>query len=282
MFFLHLMRQLCGKRFFFITATAIPFALYQMLEPAFMSYGSCIQGDALGVTFPPLFMTALALSETDVFTVLMPIALLADGARVFKNDYASLFATRRYTPARVSLAFVGAALAAAAVFFLVVTGTLFIACTIMCTGSFDVEYIRSFATEYKPLLESGAAGSLGLVALQSLVCLGIAASTAAIALAAPSPQIAMMLWPVLWALQQYTDFGTALLSVQLPGAWSAYHFTNFMLGLFTQNESLLQTYLWSQALVSLGLTIACIGMAALFHGCIARERRLLPWQKHSA
>ena len=282
MLFLHLMRQLCGKRFFFITAAAMLFALYQMLEPAFMSYGTCIQGDALGTTFPPLFMTALALSETDVFTVLLPIALLADGARVFNNGYASLLATRRHTPTRVSLAFVGAALAAAAVFFLVVMGELFIACTIICTGSFDVEYVRSFTTEYKPLLESGAAGSLVLVALQLLVCLGIAASTAAIALAAPSPQIAMMLWPVLWALQQYTDFGTALLSIQLPGAWSACHFTNFMLGLFTQNESLIQTYLWSQALVSLGLTIACIGMAALFHRCIARERRLLPWQKHSA
>ena len=277
MLFLHLMRQLCGKRFCLITATAMLFALYQMLEPAFMSYGTCIQGDALGTTFPPLFMTALALSETDVFTVLLPIALLADGARVFKNGYASLLATRRHTPTRVSLAFVGAALAAAAVFFLVITGALFIACTIICTGSFDVEYIRSFTTEYKPLLESGAAGSLGLAALQLLVCLGIAASTAAIALASPSPLIAMIFWPVLWALQRYTDLGTALLSIQLPGAWSAYHFTNFMLGLFTPNESLVQAYLWSQALVSLAVIIVCIGMAALFHGCIARERRLLPW-----
>ena len=282
MLFLHLMRQFCGKRFFLITAAAMLFALYQMLEPAFMSYGTCIQGDALGTAFPPLFMTALALSETDVFTVLMPIALLADGARVFKNGYASLLATRRYTPTRVSLTFMGSALAAAAVFFLVVAGALFIACTIICTGSFGVEYIRSFVTEYRPLLESGVMGSLGLAALQLLVCLGIAASTAAIALAAPSPLIAMMFWPILWALQQYTDFGTAMLSIQLPGAWSAYHFTNFMLGLFTPNESLIQTYLLSQTLVSLVVIIVCIGMAALFHGCIARGRRLIPWQKHSA
>ena len=149
------------------------------------------------------------------------------------------------------------------------------------SGSFDPEYIHSFVTEYAPLLTNGVAGSLGLVALQLLTCLGIAASTMLVALVAPTPLAAMVAWPALWTLQHYTDFGTALLSVQLPGMWSPYYVTNFMLGLFTPDESLIKAYLLSQTLVSLALIAVCIGIAAFFHGRIARERRIFPWLKRS-
>lgn len=274
-----MLRLICGRRFALITVAMAIVVAYQLTDDLFISYGTVGADSLLGIDLPPLFMAAMTMGGSEAFALLLPLALLADSAWSFRNGYLSLLVARGVDSVRLSLSCMAAFMIATVLSFAVVALATGAVCALVCSGSFETELINMADTDFAPMLSWGAAGSAGLIALQLVSCLAIAAVTGFIALAVPRPIFAMVFWPALWAIQCFTPVGSALWSCSLPSTWAPPDLFGFIAGLPLGDARLVVPYLLDVLLVAVAMVAVSVGAAAMVHGSVARDRRWALWRK---
>lgn len=274
-----LLRMVCRRRFLGFTAIMIFVVLYQLVDDLYVSYGTVGADSLLGIDLPPLFMAAMTMGGSEAFALLLPLALLADSVWSFKNGYLSLLVARGVDSVRLSLSCMAAFMIATVLSFAVVALVTGAVCALVCSGSFETEFINMADTDFAPMLSWGAVGSAGLIALQLVSCLAIAAVTGSIALAVPRPIFAMVFWPALWAIQRFTPMGSALWSCSLPSTWAPPDLFGFIAGLPLGDARLVVPYLLDVLLVAVAMVAVSVGAAAMVHGSVARDRRWALWRK---
>lgn len=274
-----LLRMICRRRFLIFTATMAFVVLYQLADDLYVSYGVVGADNLLGIDLPPLFMASMAIGGSEAFALLLPLALLADSAWSFKNGYLSLLVARGVDSVRLSLSCMAAFMIATMLSFAVVALVTGAVCALVCSGSFETGLINMADTDFVPMLSWGSAGSAGLIALQLVSCLAIAAVTGLIAFAVPRPIFAMVFWPALWAIQRFTPVGSALWSCSLPSTWAPPDLFGFIAGLPLGDARLVVPYLLDVLLVAVAMVAVSVGAAAMVHGSVARDRRWALWRK---